>query len=155
MSDQVAAAPRLPPETAVTLAGAALVLTLVEVGFASGEMIRHAVQASPVVLATLVAWRRPDLGRWALGPIFLFWLLISIGIWMFLLGLPSPLKGTFNLWERVGAAGLGLASLAGVSVYPRVRRLLAWYWGAAVLLVFAGLQFEAFRISTLPAISHR
>ena len=140
---------------ALAVTGGALAATLVAIGLASGEMLRHLVQATPVLIASLVAWRWPAWGRWALAPVFGFWLFVSLAIWFFLLGLSSPVSGHFNLAERTLAGALGVLVLMGFALYPRIRGSVGVWSGLAGAAAFAALQVAAFILSTRPEIATR
>ncbi len=143
------------PEGLLLAMGAALVATLLGIGLASSEVIRHIVQASPVAALTLVAWRWPAVARWALAPAFGFWLFIATCIGLFLAHLPSPVSGTFNPAERTLTAALAVVAVTGFSPFPRIRRPLAWPVGCGVAALGLALQIGGFAISLQPAIAHR
>jgi hypothetical protein len=142
-------------ETALLALGAALAAILLGIGVASGEMIRHIVQATPIGLLTLLALARPAWTRWLLGPIFAFWLLIAICIGLFLAGLPSPIDGTFNPAERSLTLALAVVSLAALAQFPRIRRPWPLWRGAALAAAALTLQIGALALSLLPGIAHR
>lgn len=150
----MAAQERSGDEIALALAGAALAITLLAIGPASHEMVRHIVQAAPVALATVVAFAWPALGRWALGPCFAVWLGISLGIWLFILGLPSPFEGIYNFAERALAAMLGVVSLAGFALFPRIRRPMNPGVGLLCAVVALAAQMGAIAFSLRPVIAH-
>jgi hypothetical protein len=135
--------------------GSALAVTLVATGFASHEMLRHLVQGTPVLAAALVAWRWPEFGRWALTPVFLFWLYFSLAIWFFLVGWPSPVTGHFNTAERICAGLLGVFPAIGFSLFFWQRRSVRFWLGLGVAALFGGAQIWAFILSTAPEIANR
>jgi len=143
------------PEGLLLAMGVALAVILLGIGLASGEIVRHIVQATPATALTLLAWRWPALARWALAPVFGFWLLIAVCIGLFLAHLPSPLSGTFNPAERTLTGGLALVSLTGFSLFPRIQRPLAWPAGLGVAALGLAAQVAALAISLQPAIAHR
>jgi hypothetical protein len=142
-------------ETVLLLLGATLVLALLEIGFASGEMVRHMVQATPVAAMTLVAaWGRPAWTRWLLGPPMAFWLLIAICIGLFLAHLPSPIRGAFNPGERAGTAAMAAIGITGFALFPRIKQPFPLWAGALMALASLALQLGAMVLSVQKAIAH-
>jgi hypothetical protein len=146
---------RSKPEIAVLALGAALTATVVGIGAASGEMLRHVVQATPAAVLTLVALRRPGWERWLLGPTFAFWLLIAACIGLFLAGLPSPITGTFNPAERALTLTLAVLAVAAFVQFLRIRRPRPMWAGVLFALVALGLQVGALVLSLEAGIAHR
>jgi hypothetical protein len=92
-------------------AGIALCLTLLAVGVVSHEVLRHVIQAAPLVLFCAIgayrhAWLRP-----LVIPIFCFWLIICLLIWGYLLGITTILTGNMTPVET----GLTIV-MAGICV---------------------------------------
>jgi hypothetical protein len=134
----------------------AVILALVAgVGLASGLVIRHVVQTAPMWLGVLIGFRGSPAVKWLALPMFLFWLLLMALIWLFLLGLPSPLSGHFSPTEIAMTIVVGAASLVGIWAAVRVSPGMSIAAGAALFLGAATLQVICFRVSLLPAIAHR
>ena len=94
-----APAPVLPLSRSTGLVAAWLAVVavaLVLVGIASDTLLRHLVQIAPLGLALIVVLRHSSWGISAAAPLFAFWLLLMIGIWLFLLGLARIFPGTFT-----------------------------------------------------------
>ena len=128
---------------------------VVGVGLASGLVIRHVVQTAPMWLGVVVGFRGSAIAKWMALPMFLFWLLLMTLIWLFLLGLPSPLSGHFSPIEIAMTIVVGAACLVGIWAALRISPGMSIAAGAAVFLGAATLQVICFRVSLLPAIAHR
>ena len=131
----------------------AIILALYVVGSVSHGVIRHIVQTAPIWPAVALGMKRSGWAKWAAFPSYLFWLAIAIVIWLFLLGKTHIISGTFSPTEIAmtivfaGACGLGMiASL-------RCRTAVPWIGGSGVFVLFACLQWLAFRISMLPHVA--
>jgi len=95
------------------------------------------------------------LAKWSALPCFIFWLAIMSLIWLFLLGLPSPVSGTFNPTEIAMTLIVGVASLAGIVVSLRCRTVSSLPTAVSVFLLFAVLQVAAMVASLTPYIARR
>ena len=136
------------------LAGAALALAIAAVGPASHEVVRHLIQASPAVLACAIGLWRPGLLRWALAPIFLFWLLIAVLIWLSLAHIARVVTGTFSPAEIALTVAMAAAALFGLAQFPRRRRRTPVWLGLGVFLLALAIQVGAFAISIQPWVAH-
>ena len=117
--------------------------------------LRHQVQTLPLWFPIVAGFQSKALAKWAALPCMIFWLVIMIFIWLFLLGLPSPVSGTFNPTEIVMTLVVGVASLAGLAVCFRWRTSVALSVSACVFLLFAALQVAAMAASLTPYIAQR
>jgi hypothetical protein len=109
-----------PRRLAICLAG--LGAALIAVGVSGGTLLRHAIQIVPIAVALAVVTRRPRWAAYGALPIFAIWILISVLIWLYLLGVARVITGTFSPTEiictifmvgfsSIGAGpGLGTAS---------------------------------------------
>src|SRR3989442_2183795 len=79
---------------AACLSGVAVSLLLV--GVVSGTVIRHIIQIFPMLIALVAVARRPTWGSYAAMPIFLFWFLIMLLIWLYLLGVSRVANGRYT-----------------------------------------------------------
>ena len=141
-------------ERVVFYAGCALAIAILAVGPASHEVVRHVIQAAPLMLFCVVATRRPAVLRWLLGPVMLFWLMIAVLIWLFLLHIARVVTGTFNPMEIAMTLVMAAASAAGFAYFPRVRRRLPLLRGLALVALSLALQVGAFALSTQPWVAH-
>jgi hypothetical protein len=133
---------------------AAIILSLIAIGFVSNTPLRHAVQVIPGVVALALALRRSPVGPDAALPIYLFWLPIMVGIWLFLLGVSRILKGHFTPAEI--ALTMVIAACCVWGIAESVRKSVAhWTTRSAVFTLFLALQLAAMWLSTRPSISHR
>lgn len=140
----------LKPQQALAVVAAALAAVVVLMGRGAHEPIRYLVQAIPVMAAALIAWRSPALSRWALAPVLLFWLFVSLAVWFYLLGGPSPVTGHFSFAERLLAGLLGLFAAMGFSLFFWIRSEARIWLGLAVAALFAGAQVWAYLLSSPP-----
>ena len=131
---------------------AALVLG---VGLGSHLVVRHVVQTLPLWIAVLLGFRRRGAAGWAGLPVFLFWLVLIILIWLYLLGISRILSGHFTQLEIAMTIVVGIASAAGIWASLGLRSLVAAWGAAAIFIVVASVQFVCFRLSFLPGIAQR
>jgi hypothetical protein len=132
-----------------------MIAALLVVGAVSHGVIRHIVQTSPLWIAIGLAARRSGWSKWAALPCLVIWLFLMINIWMFLLGLPHLLSGTFSPTEIAMTVLVGLASLAGIIRAVSTKTDISPMPATAAVLLVAVLQVAAIRISLLPQIAHR
>jgi hypothetical protein len=131
-----------------------IIVDLLIVGAVSSGVIRHVVQTSPLWIAIVLGARRSHWVKWAAFPCFVFWFLLMAAIWFFLLGWAHFVSGTFSSMETIMTVMVGLASLTGVVGASRVRSSARFWAAVSTVLLVAGLQITAFRLSLLPAIAH-
>ena len=117
--------------------------------------LRHQVQTLPLWFPIVAGFQNKPLAKWAALPCMTFWLVIMVFIWLFFLGLPSPVSGTFNPTEIVMTLAVGIASLLGLAVCFRWRTNVRSIVGAGVFLLFAALQVLAMAISLTSYIARR
>ncbi len=128
----------------------AIILSLYVVGAVSHGVIRHIVQTAPLWMAVWMGMKRSDWAKWAAFPSYLFWLAIAIIIWCFLLGWTHMINGTFSPIEIAMTIVFASSCLVGMGASLRSSAAVAWVGGIGVFVVFAFLQWLAFRISFLP-----
>jgi hypothetical protein len=126
-------------------------ISLLVVGVVSQTLLRHVVQITPLILALVV------LGRWPAGvsaavPLFVFWLLVMIGIWSFLLGIARIFTGTYTLPEIALTIVIAVASLAGLAATNRRGSTAPMTARIALIASFAFLQYAAMWISVQPFV---
>jgi hypothetical protein len=141
-------------ENRVLTAGIALALAILLVGPASHEVVRHCLQAAPLMACCVAAIRWPGLLRWLLAPFLLFWLLIAVLIWLFLLHVANIVTGTFNPIEIAMTIAMGAASVFGLACFPTVRRRYPLLPGLGAAAIALALQIGAFAISLEPWVAH-
>jgi hypothetical protein len=141
---------------ALCLAGVAAALLLV--GLESGTIVRHIIQIIPIPPAIAVAVRRPAWGALVAIPIFLFWSLIMILIWLFVLGISRVASGDYTAIELALTAVIALFSVVGIVASGRLVAAPTWSHRVVVLCVFAlagGVQFAAMWTAFLPPFAYR
>ena len=132
-----------------------LALALLVVGVVSGTLLRHIVQIVPIGIGLGVLVRWPNRGAYAALPIFLFWALVVVLIWLFLLGLSRIASGHYTRTE-VGSTIVMLASsIVGTTQCVRLGRRLPILGRLSIFVLFAAIQFVAMWISFLPSIANR
>jgi hypothetical protein len=141
-------------ERVVFYAGCALAIAILAVGPASHEVVRHVIQAAPLMLFCVVAARRPVVLRWLLGPIMLFWLMIAVLIWLFLLHVARVVTGTFNPMEIAMTIVMAAASVVGFAYFARVCRRFPLWRGLGLIALSLALQVGAFALSIQPWVAH-
>lgn len=132
-----------------------LMLALLVVGVVSGTVLRHVVQIAPIILAAAVLARRPNQGAYAAIPVFMFWSLIVVLIWLFLLGLSRIANGHYTPIEVGSTIVMIGCSILGIVKSVRLGRSLATSAKALTFVVFAVIQFAAMWLSFLKPIANR
>ncbi len=132
-----------------------LIVSLLLVGVVSSTLIRHALQAMPAALALVVVVRRQTWASYAALPVFIFWLLIILAIWLFLLGITRIVTGHFTTAEVALTLLIATSSICGIaaSIRPRSTASLAGRVGAFVL--FAVFQIGGMWLSLQQPFVHR
>ncbi len=142
--------------TALCLAGVAASLLLV--GVESSTPVRHVVQIIPVAIALIVLARRPGWGALAAIPVFLFWSMIIVLIWLYLLGVTRVARGNYTTIEIVLTIFIAAFSIAGIAASVRLVAAPTWSHRVRVLFAFTffgALQAAAMRASFLPWFADR
>jgi len=117
--------------------------------------LRHEVQTLPLWFAIVAGLQQKRLAKWAALPCFVFWLAVMVAIWLYLLGWARMVNGRFLPTEVAMTLVIGAASLIGITACARWRTAVPRFMAAGVFLLFAGLQYLAFRLSLLPYIATR
>jgi len=117
--------------------------------------LRHEVQTLPLWVPIVAGFQRKELAKWAALPCLLFWLTIMCFIWLFLLGWARIVTGRFFPTEVAMTLVIGAAALVGLGASVRWRTKVRPLVAAAVFVLFAVLQFLAFRISLFPYVASR
>jgi hypothetical protein len=117
--------------------------------------LRHEVQTLPLWFPIIAGLEQRELAKWAALPCMIFWLTIMIFIWLFLLGWAHLVTGHFPPIEIAMTVLVGTAAMAGLWVSLRWRTAVRPVTASAMFLLFAALQWLAFRVSLLPYIAHR
>lgn len=132
----------------------AITLSLLLVGVVSSTLLRHAVQVIPLVLALVAVARRNDWARALALPVFLFWLLIDLAIWLFLLGIARIASGHYSPTEVTLTVLMAVAGIVGfmpaVRMLPPQRRVQ----GIALAFGFFVFQYGVLWFTYLPFFPH-
>ena len=132
-----------------------LAIALMVVGVVSGTVLRHVVQIVPVLLAAaFVSWR-PAIGAYAALPIFIFWILIVILIWLFLAGLSRIANGHYTATEILSTVVMAVCCGYGVFRAIPSGRPASIAARVVTFIAFAALQFAAMLISFSRSIANR
>jgi hypothetical protein len=144
----------MPDTTRVTAAAlVGVILALLAVGVASGTVVRHVIQVLPAGLALVLVIRRAAWAHYAALPIFAFWLLIMLAIWLFLLGLARITSGRFSPAEIALTLVIGASCLAGLSQVFRTQPAASLWARSAWAVAFGALQVAALWASLQPALA--
>lgn len=130
-----------------------LILSLYVVGIVSHGIIRHVVQTVPVWPVVWLGFRRSPWTKWAVFSPFVLWLFLMINIWLFLLGLPHLIGGTFTPIEIAMTITIGVAAMVGIATAMRVRTVVPWAGAAGMVLLMACLQLLALWVSFQRGVS--
>jgi hypothetical protein len=117
--------------------------------------VRPNVQTLPLWIPIVAGFLNKPSAKWSALPMFLFWLTIMIFIWLFLLGWARIVTGRFFPTEIAMTIVVGAASMVGLVSCVRWRTTVRPIHAAAQVVLFAGLQWLAFRLSLLPYIATR
>jgi hypothetical protein len=117
--------------------------------------LRHQVQTLPLWFPIVAGFQGRESAKWSALPCFVFWLAIMAFIWLFLLGLPSPVSGTFNPAEIAMTLAVGAASAVGIAVCLRWRTVTRLTTGISMVVLFAVLQVTAMALSLTPYVARR
>jgi hypothetical protein len=131
----------------IGVCGLVLILALYVVGIVSHGVIRHFVQTAPVWLAVWLGFHRSPWTKWAVLSPLLLWLFLMVNIWLFLLGLPHLMSGTFTRVEVALTITIGLAAIVGIAAALSVRTAVPWVGAVGMLLLMACLQVFALWVS--------
>lgn len=131
------------------------IASLLLVGVVSHTPVRHLIQVTPAVLALAAVLLRAPWAAFAALPLFVFWLLIMVAIWLFLLGIASVVNGTFSPLEIGLTLAIGVSCLWGMVAALRSPRPSGILPRALAAVVFAALQVGAMWMSLLPDYANR
>lgn len=132
-----------------------LAVALLFVGTVSGTVLRHVVQIIPAIVALILVVRTPSWGAYAALPLFAFWLVIVILIWLFLLGLSRIANGHYTVAEVIATMVMASASVHGTRRAVSVGKQLAWVPRAVTIVAFGMFQLAAMWVSFLRPIATR
>ena len=117
--------------------------------------LRHEVQTLPLWFPIVAGFQRREIAKWAALPCSIFWLAIMIAIWLFLLGWARIVSGHFFPTEVAMTIIIGVASVVGIAACLRWRTSVRPAMAVGMVVLFAALQFIAFRLSLIPYIARR
>ena len=117
--------------------------------------LRHEVQTLPLWVPIVAGLKQRRIAKWAALPCFVFWLAVMIAIWLYVLGWARIVNGRFLPTEIAMTLVIGAASLVGIAACVRWRTAAPALMASGVFLLFAFLQYLAFRLSLLPYIASR
>lgn len=128
-------------------------LSLLLVGLVSHTPIRHLIQVSPAVVALSTLLLRAPWAAFAALPVFLFWLLIMVAIWLFLLGIANIVNGTFSAAEIGLTIAIGASCAWGMVASIRAPKSAGLMPRVIAIAVFAALQAGAMWLSLRPGFA--
>ena len=132
-----------------------LALALLLVGIVSGTVLRHVIQTMPIVIAAGVLTQRPAWGAYAALPIFVFWIFITVMIWLFLLGLSRVASGHYTTIEVVSTCVMAACSSIGAVRSIAVGRPLSIGSRVISFAAMAVVQVAAMWVSFLRLVANR
>jgi len=139
----------------IALCCGAMIAAFYVVGLVSGTELRHFVQTLPLWLGVIFGIRRVQMTVWLAMPMFLFWLVVMVLIWLFLLGWAHVVSGHFSPVGILMTLVIGAASVLGITFCIRDRGRTKTIAATAVALIGAIAQLIAFQVSFLPGIAIR
>ena len=131
-----------------------VIVGLLVVGLVSHTPLRHLIQLLPAVVALVAAVRQAPWARFAALPVFAFWLLIMVGIWLFLLGLARIITGHYSPAEVLLTVLIAVSSLTGGAASLRSTVPVGWRRALAAGVGLALFQVGAMWLSLQPAFAH-
>jgi len=96
-----------------------------------------------------------DAGAYAALPIFVFWTLIVVLIWLFLLGVSRIANGHYTIAEIISTFVMAASCVFGAVRAVQIGRPSPIGWRIAMFIGFAALQLLAMWISFTPSIANR
>jgi hypothetical protein len=123
---------------------AGVCIGLIVVGVLSNTLSRHLIQIVPVVMVLAAAINRRKWVAFAAFPLFIFWLLIMVFIWLYLLKIATITRGHFTIPEISLTIIIGICcvygivlSLAQLSISrPKNVIFIAWNLVVGFILIF-------------------
>ena len=141
---------------AISLLSLIIILALVlGVGLATGLVLRHIVQTGPLWIVVALGATRSRSTGWIGLPLFVFWLMLMVLIWLYLFGIVHVISGQFMPIEVAMTIIVGVASLGGILMFARLPSALSAAKAGSFFVAMALLQLAFFRISFLPAVVRR
>jgi hypothetical protein len=140
------------PRTILVSCLGGVCIALLLIGIESDTLPRHIVQILPALAVLVVAARRPAWAALAAIPIFAFWTLVMVLIWLYLLGLSRVAAGRYTVFEIVMTAMIASLCIAGMLSSMRLVSAPTWSHRAIVVMVFAvvgAVQVAAMRAAFL------
>ena len=123
-----------------------IILALVGgVGLTSGLVLHHLVQTLPLWVGVVLGFRRSPATGWIGLPVFLFWLVMMVLIWMYLLGIAHALSGYFSPFVIGMTIVVGIGSVVGIAMFWRLKSSLTLTSAAALFVMVAAIQWLCFR----------
>lgn len=117
--------------------------------------LRHQVQTLPLWFPIVLGFQNKTLAKWTALPCLIFWLTVMIFIWLFLLGWAHIVRGHFFPTEIAMTLVIGAASIVGIGSCFRWRTAVRPVIASGVFLLFAALQYLAFKLSLIPYVAGR
>jgi hypothetical protein len=137
----------------ITVALIGVIGGLMLVGVVSHTPLRHLIQVAPAGVVFFLKGRRVAWADDAALPVFSFWFLIMLGIWLYLFGVARIITGRFSAAEVLLTILVGISCVVGLvtmlSSPPRPRRVFR----LVIALAFAALQVAAMWLSLRPAFA--
>lgn len=127
---------------AMCLAGVCVALIIV--GVVSNTLARHLIQIVPVVMVLAAVLTGRKWVVFAAFPLFIFWLLIMVFIWLYLLKIATITRGHFTIAEISLTIVIGICCLYGILLsltqlsISRLTYILFIVWNLVVsfILIF-------------------
>jgi hypothetical protein len=117
--------------------------------------LRHEIQTLPLWFPIVLGFQEGPIAKWMALPLFLFWLVIMLLIWLYLLGIANIVSGHFFPTEIAMTIVVDIACIVGLVSAVRWRTPIRLATASSVFVVFGILQVAAFRLSLIPYIARR
>ena len=141
---------------AIAICCLAIIVALVGgVGLATGLVLRHVVQTAPLWIGLALGIGRSRAVGWFTAPIFAFWMVLMMVIWLYLAGWSTLISGQFSPFESAMTMVVGAACAIGLSLDVRSFAGVRATTAAGLFAFAAAAQGVCFRLSMLPGIAHR
>jgi hypothetical protein len=98
----------------LTICLAGVCIALIVVGLVSNTLARHVIQIVPVVMVLAAALTKREWVVFAALPLFIFWLLIMLFIWLYLLKIATITRGHFTIPEILLTVVIGICCVYGI-----------------------------------------
>jgi hypothetical protein len=131
-----------------------VILSLLLVGVISETLLRHVIQVIPAIIVLMIVATRATWASGAALPLFIFWFVIVLLIWLFLLGISGIASGHYTTAEILLTVVIGACCVRGAVESLRTRRNSSRTLFLVLVALFAALQVGAMWLSFRSSLAY-